>query len=191
MPLSGSAPRRPTRWIVPLVIVLVVAVGAGAAGVLVLSRSDKGPANAVRSYLADVRAARYDAAYGRLCATVRGTRSQGEYSTIMRAFDGVRGTVASYAVRTVQTVHPSAAETVRTVQVDVQRSSGSASRESYDVHRESGGYCLLTFGPPFSVGSGDGPGSGTDPFGGGRSGGGSGGGGSVGPGDGDASVHAA
>ncbi|MCK9878074.1 hypothetical protein MXD59_20250 [Frankia sp. Ag45/Mut15] len=182
----------------PLAIVLALAVGAGAVGVLVLSGSDKGPASAVRSYLADVRAARYDAAYGRLCATVRGTRSQREYSTIMRAFDGVRGTVASYAVRTVQTVHPSAAETVREVQVDVQRSGGSASRESYDVHKESGGYCLLTAGSPFSLGSGGGPpdtggsggsggpGTGTDPFGGGGSGGGSGG-----QSDGDASVHAA
>lgn len=166
----------------PVVVVLVVAIGAGSAGLILLRRSDDGPASAVRSYLADVQATQYDAAYGRLCGSVRGGRSAAQFGVIMRAFDGIRGNVAAFAVRDVQTRHPTAAQTVREVEVDVQRSRGSTSRESYEVGKEDGSYCLLTPGAPFTAGtSGSGgtdPGSG--PFGrlpgSGGSGGGSGGG---------------
>ncbi|WP_235489190.1 hypothetical protein [Frankia sp. AvcI1] len=193
---SGAPPRRgPARWLIPLVLVLAVAVGAGGTGLVLLSRSDDGPASAVRSYLGDVRAGHYDAAYDRLCSSVRGNRSSTEYTILMRALDGISGGVASFAVRGVQTRHPAAAQTIREVQVDVRRGDDPASRESYQVGRESGGYCLLTPGAPFTAGAGGGtpggqppgpfgglpgaPGSGT-PGGGGLSGGGAGGGGSGG-----------
>lgn len=186
-PPPASNRRGTPRWVIPLAVVLVVAIGAGSAGLVLLRRSDDGPAGAVRSYLTDVRSAQYDAAYGRLCGSVRNGRSAAEFGVIMRAFDGIRGGVAAFAVRGVQTRHPSAAQTVRDVQVDVQRSRGSTSRESYEVGKENGDYCLLTPGAPFtSDASGDGgtdprsgpfdrqPGSG-GPGGSGGSGGGSGG----------------
>ncbi len=195
---GGPPPRRAaTRWLVPLAIVLAVAVGAGAIGVVLLGRSGDGSKSAVRSYLTDVRAGRYDTAYARLCDSVRSRRSAAEYGVIMRAFDGVRGNVAQFSVLGVQVVHPTAAQTVREVQVTVQRGQTAASRESYEVGKESGGYCLLTPGAPFT-GSGAGAGPGQQqpgPFsggggsggggggGGGRGGGGSGGGGSGGSGD--------
>ncbi|MCL9796218.1 hypothetical protein MXD58_018295, partial [Frankia sp. AgKG'84/4] len=183
-----APPRRAaTRWLVPLAIVLAVAVSAGAIGVVLLGRSGDGSKSAVRSYLTDVRAGRYDTAYARLCDSVRSRRSAAEYGVIMRAFDGVRGNVARFSVLGVQVVHPTAAQTVREVQVTVQRGQTAASQESYEVGKESGGYCLLTPGAPFT-GSGAGAGPGPqqpDPFsGGGRGGGGgSGGGGSGGSGD--------
>jgi hypothetical protein len=94
--------------VLPVVVVLVVAIGAGSAGLILLRRSDDGPASAVRSYLADVQATQYDAAYGRLCGSVRGGRSAAQFGVIMRAFDGIRGNVAAFAVRDVQTRHPTA-----------------------------------------------------------------------------------
>ncbi|MCK9896549.1 hypothetical protein [Frankia sp. AgB32] len=167
-------PRRAaTRWLVPLALVLAVAVGAGALGVVLLGRSGDGSKSAVRSYLTDVRAGRYDAAYGRLCDSVRSRRSAAEYAVIMRAFDGVRGNVARFSVLSVQTVHPTAAQTVREVQVTVQRGQTAASQESYEVGKESGGYCVLTPGAPFT-GSGADAGSGQQqpgPFSGGGGGG--------------------
>jgi hypothetical protein len=168
-------PRRGTaHWLVPLAVVLAAAVGVGTLGVFLVGRSGGGPASAVRNYLGDVRAGRYDAAYDRLCGSVRSARSATEYGIIMRAFDGVRGGVEGFSVLGVQTVHPTAAETVREVTVDVQRGQGAASRESYEVGRESGNYCLLTPGAPFSgsVAGGQQP----SPFGGHPGSGGSGGG---------------
>ncbi|KQM03020.1 hypothetical protein FF86_105031 [Frankia sp. CpI1-P] len=197
----GAPPRRgPARWLIPLVLVLAVAVGAGGTGIVLLTRSDNGPAEAVRSYLGDVRAGHYDAAYDRLCSSVRGNRSAVEYTILMRALDGISGGIASFAVRGVQTRHPAAAQTIREVQVDIRRGDDSASRESYQVGRESGGYCLLTPGAPFTAGAGGGTADGQPPgpFGGlpdipgsggssGGLGGGSGGDGSGGGGSGGGS----
>ncbi|WP_261563200.1 hypothetical protein, partial [Frankia tisae] len=155
-PPAGPPRRGPVRWLIPLVLVLAMAAGAGGTGVFLLVRSDDGPAEAVRSYLTDVRAGRYDAAYDRLCSSVRGNRSATEYTIIMRALDGISGGIASFAVRGMQTRHAVAAETVREVQVDVQRGDDPTSRESYQVGRESGDYCLLTPGAPFTAGAGGG-----------------------------------
>jgi hypothetical protein len=130
-----------------------VAVGAGGTAIFLLVRSNDGPADAVRSYLTDVRAGHYDAAYDRLCGSVRGDRSATEYAILMRALDGIRGGVASFAVRGVQTRHSVAARTIWEVQVDIRRGDDPPSRESYQVGRESGGYCLLTPGAPFTAGA--------------------------------------
>ncbi|WP_134350920.1 hypothetical protein [Frankia sp. B2] len=151
-PGGPPAPRRSrARWLIPLVLVLALLTGAGGTGLFLLLRSTDGPANAVRAYLMEVRDSRYEAAYVRLCPSVQERRPASEFAIIMRALDDVQGGIASFAVRRVQIHRSVGSPTVREVQVDVRRGSAAASHETYQVGKESGSYCLLTPGAPFSL----------------------------------------
>ncbi|WP_462187655.1 MULTISPECIES: hypothetical protein [unclassified Frankia] len=152
-PGGPPAPRRSraARWLIPLVLVLALLAGAGGTGLFLFFRSANGPADAVRAYLTEVSDSRYEAAYARLCPSVQERRPASEFAIIMRALDDVQGGIASFAVRGVQIHRSVGSPTVREVQVDVRRGSASASHETYQVGKESGSYCLLAPGAPFSL----------------------------------------
>jgi hypothetical protein len=68
---GGPAPKKRRRWVLPVVLGVVLVLGGCGAGIAALIHSASGPTKVVGGYLGDVRAGRYQEAYGRLCGSLR------------------------------------------------------------------------------------------------------------------------
>jgi len=139
---GAPAPKKRRRWLLPVVLVAVLVVGGCAAGIAALAKSSSGPRSVVSGYLGDVRSARYQEAYDRLCGSLRSQGTAADFATVMKQRDAAEGPISKFKT-TGYRVSTGGGTSNRVVTVAVTR-NGKTTAYDYRVGKDGGKDCLLS-----------------------------------------------
>jgi hypothetical protein len=126
-----------------LVIVGTLVLGGCGVGIYFLVGFATQNADAVNAYLADVKAQRYDAAYDRLCSSVRSSEPRASFVESQReAVSSGRG-LTSYDITSSET-NSTNGVTSRTASGDASFADGSSRDVFFTLRKENGKLCIAS-----------------------------------------------